>query len=88
MGSAWATLLCYGSMVVACYLLGQKYYPIPYRVAAGMGYILGTIVLTWAINQLTFENLWIGTGVRGLIIIVYIGTIFFLERKSLTRAVR
>ena len=88
MGSAWATLLCYSSMVAACYLLGQKYYPIPYRVVAGMGYIFGTIALAWAINQVTFENLWIGTGVRGIIIIVFIGTIFFLERKSLTRAVR
>jgi O-antigen/teichoic acid export membrane protein len=88
MGSSWATLICYFSMAVACYVLGQKYYPIPYRVVAGMGYILSTIVLAWGINQLTFENLWIGTGVRGIIIIIYSGTIFFLERKSLTRAVR
>ena len=30
MGSAWATLVCYASMMIASYLLGQKYYPVHY----------------------------------------------------------
>jgi O-antigen/teichoic acid export membrane protein len=33
MGSAMATLACYFSMAAACYLLGTRYYPIPYPVA-------------------------------------------------------
>ena len=32
MGSAWATLACYFSITVMSYVLGQKYYPIPYEV--------------------------------------------------------
>ena len=31
-GSAWATLACYSTMCLLCYRVGQKYYPIPYRV--------------------------------------------------------
>lgn len=31
-GSAWAALACYAVMVIACYLLGRKFYPIPYRI--------------------------------------------------------
>lgn len=30
MASAWATLVCYGSMAVVSYLLGQKFFPVPY----------------------------------------------------------
>ncbi|MEM7368762.1 MAG: oligosaccharide flippase family protein [Bacteroidota bacterium] len=30
--SAWATLICYAVMCVMVYFVGQKYYPIPYRV--------------------------------------------------------
>jgi RNA polymerase sigma factor (sigma-70 family) len=30
MGSSWATLACYFSMTLACYVLGQKYFPIPF----------------------------------------------------------
>lgn len=48
-GSALATLLCYGTMAVLCYRLGQRYYPVPYQiprlvlyglVAFGVGWLL------------------------------------------------
>lgn len=32
LASAWATLLCYAIMSTLVYLVGQKYYPIPYRL--------------------------------------------------------
>jgi len=38
-GSAWATLACYGSMAIVSYLLGQKYYPVKYDVKRLTGYI-------------------------------------------------
>ncbi|MEM6261325.1 MAG: oligosaccharide flippase family protein [Bacteroidota bacterium] len=31
-GSAWTTLISYGFMCVMVYVIGQKYYPIPYRM--------------------------------------------------------
>lgn len=31
-GSAWATFLCYFSMMLICYVMGMKYYPIPYHI--------------------------------------------------------
>jgi len=39
MGCAWATLACYFSMAAACYLLGQKYYPVPYPVTTILAYL-------------------------------------------------
>ncbi len=36
---AWASLACYGFMVVASYLLGQKYFPVPYNVGKIFIYI-------------------------------------------------
>jgi O-antigen/teichoic acid export membrane protein len=39
MGSAMATLACYFSMAAACYLLGTRYYPIPYPVATLSAYL-------------------------------------------------
>ena len=38
MGSAWATLACYGSMALASYLLGQRYYPVNYDLKRILGY--------------------------------------------------
>lgn len=31
-GSAWATFAAYFTMMLISYFLGQKYYPIPYRI--------------------------------------------------------
>jgi O-antigen/teichoic acid export membrane protein len=39
MGSAYATLVCYGSMAVVSYILGQRYFSVPYPVGKILGYI-------------------------------------------------
>lgn len=43
--SAWTTFLCYLSMCVACYIWGQKVYPIPYAWKKLIAYIVIVILL-------------------------------------------
>ena len=38
-GSAWATLICYGSMMVLSYLIGQKHFPVKYNLVKFFGYL-------------------------------------------------
>lgn len=45
MGSAWATLICYGMMALVSYLLGQKYYPVPYEALKVTLYIALVVIL-------------------------------------------
>lgn len=45
MGSAFAALMAYFSMMIICYIYGQKYYPIPYKISNALFYILLGIVL-------------------------------------------
>ena len=45
MGSAWATLVCYGLMALVSYLLGQKYYPVPYEALKVCAYIALVVIL-------------------------------------------
>lgn len=45
MGSAYATLVCYASMAGVSYLLGQKFYPVPYDRKKVGGYLLLLLVL-------------------------------------------
>jgi O-antigen/teichoic acid export membrane protein len=44
--SAWAALACYISMVIVGYLIGQRYYPVPYPIKKILGYIIATVVLS------------------------------------------
>lgn len=45
-GSAWATLACYASMVILCFILGQRNYPIEYPVGKIVRIILITVMGT------------------------------------------
>lgn len=49
MGAAWATLVCYAAMTIASYLLGRRFYPVPYDVKRVLGY-LGLAVGLYALN--------------------------------------
>ncbi|MFL5764849.1 MAG: oligosaccharide flippase family protein [Bacteroidia bacterium] len=39
MGSAWATLICYASMMIVSYFLGNKHYPVNYDLKRILGYL-------------------------------------------------
>ena len=47
MGSAWATLICYASMTIACWWWGRKYYPVDYDLKKIAGYIGLAIALVF-----------------------------------------
>jgi O-antigen/teichoic acid export membrane protein len=83
MGSSWAALLCYGFMAVACYLLGQKYFPVPYQIAQGLGYIIATVVLVYVVQAVTIPNQWLATSFHTIVVIVFIAVVYLIERKSL-----
>jgi O-antigen/teichoic acid export membrane protein len=79
-GSSWATLICYFAMAVACYMLGQKFYPIPYSLIKGLGYILITTVLVYGVNAVELSTQWMATGFHILVILAYLLILFLLER--------
>jgi O-antigen/teichoic acid export membrane protein len=83
MGSSWATLLCYFFMTVVCYILGQKYYPIPYKVIKGLAYIIFTTLLVYLINSIFIENQWVATGFHIMIVLIYLIVVYLIEKKTL-----
>ncbi len=84
-GSSWATLIVFFSMTTVCYFLGQKFYPIPYRVLKDVGYILVTSFLVYATNQVVIESQWIATGFHGLVLATFALLTYMMERKELFR---
>jgi O-antigen/teichoic acid export membrane protein len=45
MASAWATLFCYGTMMVVSFKWGQKVYPIPYATKKLIAYFIITLII-------------------------------------------
>lgn len=86
-GSSWATFVCYGLMMTVSYLLGQKYYPVPYEVPKIVGYLALAGAIYGLQHYLRAEGLGFWplqiTGVAGMG--VYLAVIAWSERKDIAR---
>jgi O-antigen/teichoic acid export membrane protein len=82
-GSSIAAAAVYGTMMVACYFFGQKYYPVPYQLASTMSYIAGTYLLVIVINSIIFPNQVLATACHIGIIVAYCAGVYLIERKGL-----
>jgi O-antigen/teichoic acid export membrane protein len=78
MGAAWATLIAYGSMAGVSYLLGRRYYPIPYHVGRLLLYLSVSVGMGWLYIQ-QIGNLWVGT----LMLFVFLLLGLLLEKDEL-----
>lgn len=82
LGSAFVTTFVYLAMTVACYLLGQKYYPIPYPVWSDASYIVATTLLVYVVNLYEFENVIVGATVHTGVIIGWLGVVYLIEGRK------
>ena len=57
MASAWATFLCYGSMMVISYVWGQKVYPVPYARRKLLAYMVIVLLVYFVyVGLCTFSH--------------------------------
>ncbi len=87
-GSAWATLICYSSMAAACYLIGQRFFAVPYnllRIGVYIALALGIYALSLLISPTGLVwRLVINTGLIALFILA----VYILEKKKLAAVLR
>lgn len=82
-GSAFAALICYTGMTATCYLLGQRFYPIPYAVGKAVLYVGITLVIVFAVNQVKISNQLLATTFHMAVILVYLIVIYRIEGREL-----
>lgn len=83
---AWGALCCYGAMMTASYLIGQKKYPINYHLPRLMLYILSAGALYGVAVLLTTDSHIVNFGLRGLLLLAY-GALIWKKEKPLSRVV-
>jgi hypothetical protein len=74
-------------MALTCYVIGQRYYPIPYTLAKDLVYILITYGLIVVVNSINLANFWANVGFHFFVLITFCGVIFLMERKSFSQPV-
>jgi O-antigen/teichoic acid export membrane protein len=83
MGSSWAALLCYASMTILCYLIGQKYFAVPYQIGKDSVYLLVTMIVVYIIQAITIQNSYLSSAFHIAITLAFMGVVFLIERKEL-----
>ena len=82
MGSAWAAILCYGSMMVVSYIIGMKHYAINYQIGKIIAYISLSIVLVIINHFIQKGDLIINFLKSTILLIVFISVVYFTERND------
>ncbi len=82
-GSAWATFICYGSMMILSYLTGQKYFPVKYNLIKFFGYLGLAFILYFGSTLVTLKNLILSISFHTLILIVFCAIILTIEKPGL-----
>ncbi|MET1053844.1 MAG: oligosaccharide flippase family protein [Pedobacter sp.] len=78
MGSAWVSMLAYAVMMVISYVLGQKYYPIPYKLNVILVYLLTAVVLVVLSFWVFHRNIYIGNG----LLLLFLAGICYVEKDE------
>lgn len=81
--AAWGHLVSYLIMFVISVILGNKYYPIPYKWKKILGFIVLGLAL-YVISLLLPEmNLILKLGIHTILILIYIITYLYIEKISI-----
>ena len=82
-GSAWATFICYGAVMILSYLIGQKYFPVNYNLGKFGGY-LGLSVLLFALSTVVKPEMAVlRVGFHTVLLLVFLGIVYLIEKPKL-----
>lgn len=79
MGSAFVSMLAYSVMMVTSYVLGQKHYPIPYKLKRILAYLLVSGILVTLSFYVFNRNIYIGNA----LLLLFLGGVFYFEKDQL-----
>jgi O-antigen/teichoic acid export membrane protein len=82
---AWATLICYTSMMIISYMAGQKYFPVPYPMKKLLSY-LGTILILFLIhNRISYlTDMFVVRFVSGCVeLLAFLALVYRVEQTEL-----
>ncbi|MBL7744123.1 MAG: polysaccharide biosynthesis C-terminal domain-containing protein [Chitinophagaceae bacterium] len=87
LGAAIATFCCYLFMMIVSYVMGQRYYPVPYARKKLVAY-LALVVLLYGMHRglvYVWDNNWFSIGTATLLLLLFTLFVLKIERKELVR---
>ncbi len=88
LGSAIATLVCYFSIMVLSYFLGQKYYPVEYDVKRIFLYCLIAGLLFGISNYFEIKSFYINIIVSTILLLSFLASILYIEKIKISKLLK
>lgn len=84
---AWATFLCYGSMMVVSYVWGQKEYPVPYAWKKLVAYMVIAFLIFQVHKLLNFwtDNIIYNLATATVLLLAFMWFLLKVEKKEFAR---
>ncbi len=87
-GAAWATFICYGSMMILSYLLGQKYFPVRYNLVKFTGYLGLAVILYLLSKAVSIDILFLRILYHTFILVIFAAIVTAIEKPAFLRTLR
>ena len=84
MVSAWVTFIAYFLMMVLSYFLGQKYYPIPYRIKKISFFLVLLMVFSFISVKYFNYNVWLSN----ILFFIYSGILLYSEKQFIVSKIK
>jgi len=85
-GSSLATLGCYFTMALVSYVLGQRYFPIPYSLTGALTYLGLTVGLILLSYQIELVNPYIAFLFHSFLMLVFLAFVYVREKNDFRTA--
>lgn len=84
-GSAWATFICYAMMMLVSFVLGHKYYPIPYNYKKLLFYPALAVMFCLPTALLPLPSLALKYALAAIIVVIYCVVAYSCDLKKVIR---
>ncbi len=81
-GAAWSTLACYGTIMILSYLLGRKYYPIPYQIGKNLGFLALALAIFFIDKYFIPENGLFPYILKFVFLLIFAGIFLLVEKPK------
>lgn len=88
LGSAWATLACYFSMMMVSYFWGRKHFQVNYDLKKIALFILLASLIYFVSTTIYTESLFAQLSINTLLIILFFTSAFYIDRKEVLKIIR
>lgn len=83
LGAAYTTLICYASIMIICWVIGQKFYPVKYPIKRFLLYVILALGLYFVMKVFqNLDNTALRLSINTICVAIFLAVAFFLDIKK------